>query len=526
MSALMALASRTAFASLLLALCVGGCASRRIRAENALALGAAEARVLEGCYDCLLTARATYERLENAKYVKRDSVALLLFETEVLLALRERELALDWRPSLERARRIVPRLQRGLDAERVLELVSAVIPDGTGRPAWATRQRRDRAFVARVPEHVTWLREAPLRPVVRDYVALALDCSYDGRVHWPNMRTRPQPRRGILTPGSPPIIAYRVGICIGNDTMVLGDVRRAVAPFVETSYWVGTRAAFGAEADGGVLADSLLREAHGRFPRAPSITYMLGTLGTIIGDCEGAIARFDQTLALDSTFEQAVLERTICLSGLRRDSAAIASATRLIAMEGESADLGYYWRALSRHRLKDLPGARADIDVVRQRQPSASSVLTLAGVIEHDQADFAPAEKHLREAVRGDLNCTAAYYLGLVLSKTNRANESAEQFEAAMACYELAIHLIKTRIGQAHENAAKNSGFAARRVAALEADSAAQRSRYWASAFNAAGNQANAGNIARANQLLDIAANDPKLADPVAALRKAIRAAR
>jgi hypothetical protein len=514
---------------LALAASTTSCAARRIRAENALALAAADARVLEGCYDCLLEAKGTYEQLAKSKYLEPDSIAQLLFETELLIALRERELALDWRPTLERATALVPRVPRGLDANRLLELVRAVTPDATGRPTWAARQRRGRDFVTRVPEHVAWVRAAPMRPVVRDYLALALDCSYDGRVHWPNMRTRPQPRRSILTPGMPPIIAYRVGTCIGSDTIVLAGVRRDVPRFVETSYWTGSFTAMTAESDGGVAADSLLEAAYDRFPRAPGVVFMLGFVGTLIGDCVGAIARFDETLAIDSTFEGAVLQRTICLSGLHRDTAAIASATRLIDMAGESLDQGFYWRALSRHRLKDLPAARADINFAKQRSPDASNVLTLAGVIEHDQADFAVAEKDLRgarELVRGDQNCTAAYYLGLVLNKTSRARASGEQFQAAMDCYDVQVWLLRTKIQQAQAAAERNPEFAARRVASLAADSSAKRSLYWASAFNAAGNMANAGDLARATQLLDIAASDPALADKIAIMRAAIRSVR
>ena len=44
-----------------------GCASARIRRDNAIALMNADARVLEGCYDCLRDARVVYERLSGAK---------------------------------------------------------------------------------------------------------------------------------------------------------------------------------------------------------------------------------------------------------------------------------------------------------------------------------------------------------------------------------------------------------------------------------------------------------------------------
>src|SRR5690349_9516278 len=43
------------------ALTSAGCATARIRKENALALAAADGKVLEGCYDCLQDARRRFE---------------------------------------------------------------------------------------------------------------------------------------------------------------------------------------------------------------------------------------------------------------------------------------------------------------------------------------------------------------------------------------------------------------------------------------------------------------------------------
>ena len=81
-----------------------GCASARIRKENTLALAAADAKVLEGCYDCLQDARQPFERLAPGKSSKSSpAIVARLFETDVLIALREKELGLDSRGAMERA---------------------------------------------------------------------------------------------------------------------------------------------------------------------------------------------------------------------------------------------------------------------------------------------------------------------------------------------------------------------------------------------------------------------------------------
>ena len=90
-------------------LAAAGCASARIKKENALALAAADAKVLEGCYGCLQDAHRTYDRLAAGKTVKTSpGIVGRLFETDVLIALREKEMGLDSRGTMDRARALVP----------------------------------------------------------------------------------------------------------------------------------------------------------------------------------------------------------------------------------------------------------------------------------------------------------------------------------------------------------------------------------------------------------------------------------
>jgi tetratricopeptide (TPR) repeat protein len=404
--------------------------------------------------------------------------------------------------------------------------VDAVLPDAPGLPAeaLAAMQRERAPVVARVSDEIAWIARTPLRAVVRDYLALALDCSYPSRPRSPGQPGDPPRKRPVLAPGAPPIIAYRTGICVEVDTTMLARARRAVPAFDEAAYFHGIVAALAADETGGGDAAELFAQAYRRFPRSPGVTFMSGWLASVVGDCATAVRYFDATLSIQPAHDNAMLRRTICLSKLHRDSAAIVSATQLIALETESLEQGYYWRALSRHRLKELSLARSDIGFAKARMRVAS-FLTLAGIIEHDQGDLAVAEQDLREArtlFRGEENCAAAWYLALVLNKSKRPGESAQTFEAAMACYEVNVSAIRGKIVRLQEKAAVNPAHTAKRIAALEADSTEQRTRYYSAAFNAAGNQANAGNVARAIQLLEIAASDPKLTDAVSKLRAAI----
>jgi tetratricopeptide (TPR) repeat protein len=509
---------------------VTACASKRIRRENAAALVAADARVIEGCYDCLLDARATYEQLAASKYANQDIISLRLFETNLLLLLREKELGLDWRASTQRAKALAARVPSSVDAARVLAIAGAVLPDRTGRaPDWPVQMRRDLSgFVPKIPGEIAWLATAPLRPVVRDYLALALDCSYDGHVLAPNKQPGAAQRRPVLPPDSPPAIIYQTGICMGAESAMLAAALALVPRFHEATYFAGTLAAFGAEDDGGAKAAPLLAQAHERFPRSPGINYMRGWLAKEVGECTEAVGHFDAALSADSTHEFALLERTICLSRLHHDTAAIASATLLLALNSMTMQPAYYWRAVSQLRLKDLPAARSDIEAAKALARDANA-LTLAGMIENEQNDLAIAEQDLRAAralLRGEENCTAAWTLALVIGKGARPAEAAQMFEAAMGCYDIKVADARYFIARLRNKPTSNAAYLAKRIAALEADSTDQRTRYYAAAFNGAGHTANAGRLERALELLAVAAQDPKLAAPVAEMRKAIIALR
>ncbi len=65
-------------------------------------LAAADARLAQGCYDCLIDARDRYARLADGPF--RASLLPWLFEAELLITARERELDLPAAASLDRAR--------------------------------------------------------------------------------------------------------------------------------------------------------------------------------------------------------------------------------------------------------------------------------------------------------------------------------------------------------------------------------------------------------------------------------------
>src|SRR5688572_5112204 len=203
-----------------------GCASARIREANELALTRADARVLEGCYECLQEARSVYTRLAAEKHAPRiakgsPSIVARLFETDVLIALREKELALDAGASIDRARALVARVPASLERKRVLDIVDAVLPDGLGLSAKTADalQRRNRPFLDKIDGELAWVEHAPLTPAVRKYIALSLDCSYPARRKTPGDTINTLAKRREVPINAPPLVAYRAADCAKIDTL-------------------------------------------------------------------------------------------------------------------------------------------------------------------------------------------------------------------------------------------------------------------------------------------------------------------
>jgi tetratricopeptide (TPR) repeat protein len=495
------------------------CASAPIRKSDLLALDRADRLVLQGCYDCLLEARDTYAGVATGR--ARPLVIVRLFETHLLLALRENELAMDAAGALARARALLPELPSGIDGRRYLSIAEVLPGDDFG---WSEREtdefrRTHRTAVAkRIDDDLRWLETDPaLSQPVRQYLALSFDCLYftrarSGDVPQPTKSLRDQP------PGTPPLLVFRASMCREINLILLERARAEVPRFVETSYFLARLQ------DNNRQTRERITEVYARFPNSPSVTHLAGRFNQAIGDCEAALRHYEETIALRAGHERAWLGRTVCLTYLKRADEAIASATVMIDKQIEPAD-AYYWRAFNRRLQKDLAAARSDIERAKAIYRSGD-ILTLAGMIEHDQDDLDPAERDLTDARRGLTgrdNCVAMWYLGLVHMKRERWGAAAPQFEDAMHCYERRVIGHQRNLAAIANEVDVDPTFKAHQIAGFEAAIKEDRGQHYAGAYNAANNYAGARNFARALELLDIAAKDPDLDAQVKKLRELIK---
>jgi tetratricopeptide (TPR) repeat protein len=491
---------RTAVLVLLAAL--PACAARTPSLAPA-ELARAQALVREGCYDCLLEARAIYDA---APASRRRAVQQPLFEIELLLAMREKELAIDPSATVARARAAAEGLPPSLDTDAILQLVEFLPEDATGRRILPPAERRQ------FDDSLALVDRSPLSPIVRGYLRLSLQC---GRV--------PVDAATPIAERETPLISYRLAICDNPiQTAPLQAVRKAVPRFVETSFFLGRAAMGSLPGTDGRQASGLFEEAYARFPESPAITFNLATVYQATGDCRRGEDFFSRTLALRDGHIEARLGRAICRTYLSKPEDAIADASILIDGRASNRAEAYYWRAWNRRHLKQIELARADIDQARALRYNAQ-VLTLAGMIEHDQREFDRAREDLTRARSMDpRECQARWYLGLVGYATEAWAESADGFADAADCYARAIAETEAQRGQMAKRDDVSEEFRARQLAGFDAAIAEDSSQKSAADLNAAINYARARDVEKATTYMKRAAVDPQRRSAVEDLRQVL----
>jgi len=310
------------------------CASAPIRPESYPALARADRLVLDGCYDCLLEARAVYEGLATGR--ARPLVLSRLFETDILLALREKELAIPAESTLARATALAGELPPSLGAQRYLEMVGLVPEHDVGSPA-ADREaffREHPDALERVDHLLAGIESDTLSRAFRQYVTLSLHCSYLDRGRRSDHPPPLVAMIGAHLEGAPPLVAYRLNTCWFPTRDPVERVRERVPRFVETALVLGQMELPVVPYNGPAKARPFFEALYRRFPNSPTVTYLNGRLYESAGDCETALRYYRETTALRARHERALLGQLVCSSALKQTEQAIETATRLIELGG------------------------------------------------------------------------------------------------------------------------------------------------------------------------------------------------
>jgi len=440
----------------------------------------ADSSAQDGCYDCLLRARDAYQRL----IVDCHSSQLLvrLFDTQLLVTLRERELAIDDEASMAAAERLAARLPATANASRYLGMVAAIRPDAEGMGE--SRVARTSEDVIRA--ELAWLDRSPPGRLLDQYLRVALECELQ------------DPALPDANAATIPLLQYRQALC-GTTVNVpaMQQVRGRVPEFHEAALFVArTLSSPEAGLDHAEML-RLLTVAHERFPQSTAVAYQLAVVANAAGQCERAERHYSEALKLRPSHEGARLGRAICLSQLGRYDEAITDASVVIDAGAGGAGEALYWRAWSRYQTHALSEARADIDRAKQMHRTPTTLM-LAGLIELEQSDFGLAHDDLREAVSlSPAYCQARWQLGVVDFRRQDFEVSAHTFAAAASCYAEATLSNRSSLAAVMARTDIDGDSRARRVGALEAERRELERGHDSAVLNAALNYARAGDRER-----------------------------
>jgi tetratricopeptide (TPR) repeat protein len=515
-------------------LCLGlsivmiGCASVPVVPPPVLSeadVAAADARLAEGCYDCLIDARDRYARLADGPF--RATLLPRLFEAELLIAHREKELNLPASASVARARLLAPELPVTFGADRLLRLVEALPEAAAGAPRREQRTFRQAHQALLGPglaAELDWLPQSGLREPVRQYVMAALACaSRAAGPSRPGMPSAgPEPTLTAIAPiGDPPLLIYGEALCARvRRPEPFEAVRGLVPEFREASVPLSQLFMGVIKDEGPTRALAAAQDAYERFADSPAVTLLYGAIHQLAANCGDALRFYDETLALRPAHEDAGLGRAVCLSVLDRYAEAVAAATVLIDAAADNRIEAFYWRAWNQRRLENLPSARDDIERAK-RLGASVDIYTLAGIIAYEQDRLDAALTDLQAArSMSAASCTAAWYLGLVHMRREVWPNGAFAFESAMTCFEISLVEHEAARAVLEANTIMDPAFKARQIAASDVAITEARRQMHAAAMNAAKNFALAGNRARAVQLGERASADPSLASEVEVLHE------
>jgi tetratricopeptide (TPR) repeat protein len=473
---------------------VSGCASAPLKPADRFALAEAETRWLDGCYTCLLEARDTFRRLAVGR--ARPLLITRLFETEVLIALRERELAVDASESFTRAEALVPELSVGYPGARYLEVARMIPPDEIGTPRAQTRAlERQGLSLQQIREIQTELSPPGRNTPFATYLATSLECL-------------PRARRAAtdlpeISPTAPMLVKYRLASCPAALSPILDEVVAAVPDFVEADYFMARVPTLNVTSEYTRRQREAFAAAARRFPRSPAVSYSRGALNQVIGDCKAAIIHYEDTIALAPLHEDAAMQRVICLGHIGQFVPSIEGATRIIEAQYYNFAEAYYWRAWNHYQRKDLPTARRDIDSARAVSVNMK-VLILGGMIKFDQGFLDLAEADLKDAITLDPRneqCIARWYYGLVGFAREDWPETAIRFATAGSCYRKAVDLARREL-ENMRTADVDETFRASQIAGFEAAIKEDTDQEEASYLNTANCHARAGQFEQAREWL------------------------
>lgn len=478
----------------------------------------AEALADAGCYSCLQEALPIYQRFAGLASPP-PGAAERLFNTAVLIAVREKELGIPADASVARARQlVVPSRQAVLDAAMlVIGDTSGLDPEqraqltGRVRPSLEPDNPVRRALDAYSPSDVT-----------ATYVGLTIDCEQ------PRLLDSVDMVRLKAAYADSPLLQFRLATCARPSAPSVSDIRAADPRWTDTLYWEGRRelvASMGRAIDFG-KALGFFAQGREAFPASLMLSMAWANTNLAGEEFEGALSGFNDVLARYPTHRDALSGRMQALSYLMRHDEAIATATTILDLGTWNISDANYWRAWNRYQIKQFDAAWVNVENATKGLSNAR-VYMLAGLIAYARKDLPVAVDRFDRAFQVDSSaCDAVWMSGLVSIDENALAIAAPKFTRGMTCFISAASALRAELARYEDTVAKRgtppTSRDERQMQRLKHDADTAEEKSAQSAFNGAQCYARTGNKAVALNHVDAAIAHPSMREKALALKAAI----
>lgn len=418
---------------LTLAIAAAPACATRARRAHVDRLAAADRLFARGCYVCLTRAFEEYRALAAAGF-RPPELTRRAFDTALLVAAREKELALEADGWIATARGLAPRTPR---ADALLQLVDA-LPWAAGRHDPDFEHQGHTAAGPLLDALDRW--EAALGPllsrgVTDTYLVASARCAF-----FPARRDEGLTPE-VLAPvhAATPLMRYAVGTCRPS----LSPALDAIDPDPDFHELTFQRGRFQLFQPGNVVrleARALLEEAREVMPSMIANTWLLAGLLDTMGEYDRCADMYAEARSAGAAPRESRLNETICLTHAGRRDEAVTRATELIDTEGPFRGEAYYWRAANRYDQQRLPDARADVELTKPLYQDAA-VYALSGFVAYEMNQRAYAYTEFGEAfTRNGAYCTAPFYQGLIDAEQERWEPAQERYRLSVLCYESEVY--------------------------------------------------------------------------------------
>jgi tetratricopeptide (TPR) repeat protein len=468
----------------------------------------ADAAYTSASYQGLKKAWDLYQELQSFPAYK-EKTAEKFIRTSLLLALRERELAIYNPATLAAASETIAAFPRLNSYSEIAESVEGIPHKTKGVTG---EQFTDDTSLDNYMEW-TKVRVPILKDILKDkaetgdlfaYIYTAFHSYYFYK--FPKEEENVL-RFQVLFPDSP-LLAFRFAIFPMPDREKLETILTQSPDFHEVHIFLGDLQL----EQGNVLsAEKEFLQAVEHLPRSTSLAISLSKVYFHMEEFETCLEYNQKALDLAPFYRDALLGKAMCLGYMGRHEEALPELERMLELGKYYIGETYYWLAWNLKELERYEEAAPHIEAAKRYLIGHHEVMSLSGIIAYHLGELQEAEAFLKEALNlVPVDCETYFYLGQVYADTSRWKESGEYFEQAAGCDQRTENALEAKIREI-ENADLSAARKAKLIRQKRLQIRQTLSSKATALYNGAAGYFNAGMYDMALGLAQLSATHPAL---------------